>query len=46
MLMKNWIPTATTAAHRTTRPSFEEMKGQMTYSPEPSAVATRITPGR
>jgi hypothetical protein len=45
MLMKNWIATATIAAHSTVRPRFEATNGQMTYSPEPSAVATRTTPG-
>ena len=45
MLMKNWMATATTAAHRTVRPMLAAMKGQITYSPDPSAVATRMIPG-
>ena len=45
MLMKNWIATATIAAHRIVEPECAEMYGHSTYSPEPSAVASRITPG-
>ena len=43
--MKNWIAMATIAAHRIVSPMCEAMNGHSTYSPEPSAVASRITPG-
>ena len=45
MLMKNWMAIATIAAHRIVSPMLAEMNGHSTYSPEPSAVASRITPG-
>jgi hypothetical protein len=45
MLMKNWMAIATIAAHRIESPMWAEMNGHSTYSPEPSAVASRITPG-
>ena len=45
MLMKNWIAIATIAAHRIVSPMCAAMNGHSTYSPEPSAVASRITPG-
>ena len=45
MLMKNWMAIATIAAHMIPSPTFEAMNGHSTYSPEPRAVASRMTPG-
>ena len=45
MLMKYWVNTPTMAIHIATRPTWEVMNGQSTYSPEPIEVASRITLG-
>ena len=37
--------TPSTAAHRKPSPTFEEMYGQMMYSPEPTPRPARITLG-
>src|SRR5688572_1130409 len=45
MLMKNWIATPTTAAHRKARPALEAMYGYRMYSPLATPTPTRITLG-
>jgi hypothetical protein len=45
MLMKNWVTTPMTAAHRKPRPAWEVMYGQRMNSPEASPIPAAITPG-
>jgi hypothetical protein len=45
MLRKNCTVTPSTAAHRNCRPTVDEMKGQMMYSPDPTPRPARITLG-
>ena len=45
MLRKNCRVTPTTAAHMNASPTFEAMKGQRMYSPEPTPRPARITLG-